>query len=101
MSAGIPSSPLSDAARANMQARVDEAYDLFVRAVARGRSASDEKVRNGFGRGAVLPANAALTEGLVDRVEAIETTMRLMGAASARERRPGGAVAKRRRAARR
>ena len=82
---GNPFEPLSDAARANMQARVDEAYELFVGAVARGRGVPLDRVRSGYGRGAVLAATAALAQGMVDRIEPLEVTMRRQGVASASE----------------
>lgn len=84
---GNPFEPLGEPARANMQTRVDEAYDLFVRAVARGRGVSAERIRGGYGRGAVLSAKPALAEGMIDRVEPLEAVLRGLGAGSRPEER--------------
>src|SRR5690606_18295678 len=63
-----PFAPLSDDDQAAIQARIDAQYALFTARVARGRKVSVEDVRSGFGEGRVLPGNAALKAGLVDRV---------------------------------
>lgn len=73
---GHPAQPLTDEAREAMQVRVDEAYDLFVEAVGRHRSATPSAVRNGFGEGRVLSAKAAVAAGLADRVATWEDTVR-------------------------
>lgn len=66
-----PHAPLSDEAASVMQATVDDYYDLFLRAVARGRGVSVSDVRNGFGEGAVVAARSALAAGMVDRIETL------------------------------
>jgi capsid assembly protease len=69
--AGNEYEPLTEDAQAVMQANIDEYFDLFVRAVARGRGVSPSAVRNGFGEGAALPARPALAAGMVDRIETL------------------------------
>jgi signal peptide peptidase SppA len=51
--------PLGDEARAYQQSRIDDYYGAFVKAVARGRSASVEDVRKNMGGGRVLGADDA------------------------------------------
>jgi signal peptide peptidase SppA len=65
---GHPAVPLSEDDHAALQARVDAQYALFVARVAKGRKATPEEVRSGYGEGRVLPATAAQKAGLVDRV---------------------------------
>ncbi len=61
--------PLTPEAQAFMQQRVDEYYDQFVRAVARNRRAPSLKaVREGYGEGRVLGAEAAKAVNLTDRI---------------------------------
>lgn len=69
---GNPLGPLGDDAKAHMQARVDEYYTQFVRAVARHRGVSVEAVRNGYGQGRTLGAQAALAAGMVDGVRTLD-----------------------------
>ena len=81
--------PLSDEARAHMQSLVDNAYEMFVGAVAKGRGVTSAAVRNGFGEGRIVSAQEALRLGMVDRIATLdETIARLAGrsgeAASAR-----------------
>lgn len=75
-----PYEPLSADARAAMQALVDEHYDGFVRAVARGRGVTPAAVRGGFGEGTALPAKLALEAGLVDRVAPLDDVLASLGA---------------------
>ena len=63
-----PAQPLGANARRHVQARVDAYYDMFVRSVARNRGVEIATVRNGFGQGRLLSAQAAKAEGMVDGV---------------------------------
>lgn len=72
---GNPYEPLGDAARANMQARVDDYYRMFVGAVAKQRNVSVDTVRGGFGQGRVVGAEQAKTEGMIDRVGTLEDVL--------------------------
>lgn len=73
--AGHPYGPLDEAATAELQAGVADYYDKFVRAVSRGRGASLKAVREGFGQGGVLRAEAAVGEGMADRVATLEDVL--------------------------
>lgn len=72
---GAPEFPLSDDAREHMQSVVDEYYDSFVRAVARGRKASLKSVRESFGGGRLMPARRAVALGMADRVGTLRETV--------------------------
>ncbi len=64
--------PLGDDARANMQAEVDTLYEEFLEAVAAGRGTSIDDVREHYGQGRCLRADAAVVAGVVDSVETID-----------------------------
>ena len=70
-----PFGPLDEPARANIQARVDESYEMFVKAVAKHRGKSPSQVRNGFGEGRMVGAREAVDLGMADRVATIEETI--------------------------
>ena len=70
-----PAEPLSEEARQAMQNRVDEYYSMFTRAVARGRNAKVEDVRNGFGEGRAVTAQQAVKLGMVDRVATLDEVL--------------------------
>lgn len=74
--------PLSDEARAYEQSRVDDYYGMFVRAVARGRGVSVEKVRSAdFGEGRMVGAKRAVAAGMATSVGTLnETIVRLANA---------------------
>lgn len=75
-----PFGPLSEEARATLQARVDAFYEMFVKGVAKGRGTTAAKVRSDFGEGRVVLASDALAAGMVDRVATFdETIQRLRG----------------------
>lgn len=67
--------PLSDEAREAMQAKVDSYYDLFVADVAKGRGASANAVRNGYGEGRMVTAKQAVELGMADRADTLEATI--------------------------
>ena len=69
--------PLTDAARSEMQARVDAFYTAFVNDVAKGRGITAQKVRDDYGQGAVLLAPDALKAGLVDGIATLEQSLSL------------------------
>lgn len=72
---GNPFEPLSDEAAGYIQARVNQAYQAFVGAVADGRGVSRETVINDFGGGRSLSARQAMDAGMVDRVESFPDTL--------------------------
>ncbi len=63
-----------------MQARVDDYYSTFVRAVARNRGVKIADVTGGFGEGRVVGATQAVKLGMADRVESFEQTLARLGA---------------------
>jgi len=72
---GNPFEKLSTAARAEMQASIDESFSLMVSDIAVGRGVSEEKVKSDFGQGRMLSSKAALESGMVDAVESAEMTI--------------------------
>jgi ClpP class serine protease len=74
--------PLSDDARADLQSKVDAFYGMFIKAVGRGRRASQENVRNGFGQGRMVLAADAVKEGMADRVATMDDTLARLGGAT-------------------
>jgi signal peptide peptidase SppA len=70
-----PFEPLTDEARAALQEQVDGYYEMFVRAVARGRGVGVADVRGGFGEGRLVGAKEAVRLGMADRVETMEQTI--------------------------
>lgn len=77
---GNPFEPLSDTAREEMQAIVDDLYGQFVGHVARGRGVTPAEVRSQYGDGKVFAAAEAKRLGLIDRVESFEQTLARLGA---------------------
>lgn len=73
---GHPFEPLTESARADLQGEVDWYYTQFVNAVARHRGTTPEAVRNGYGEGRALTADAALAAKLVDRVATFEAVLK-------------------------
>lgn len=69
---GNPFEPLGEEARAHLQRRVDEYYELFVKAVARNRGIGVGEVREGYGEGRLLGARAAKAAGMVDAIETFD-----------------------------
>jgi len=99
---GNPYEPLSDEARAALQAKVDEFYGMFVKSVAKGRGVSQASVRDGYGQGRMLLASAAVKEGLADSISTLDQVLSKLGvkpapaAAVAEEQQPHIAALKRR-----
>jgi signal peptide peptidase SppA len=63
---------LNDEARAQLQEEVDAFGEAMVRDIAAGRRVSAERVRAGYGEGAVFTAERARTAGLVDRIAPLD-----------------------------
>lgn len=68
----LPFGPLSPEAHAAMQSQSDAEYANFVREVAQGRRVTQTKVRDDFGRGRVVSAQAAVANGMADRVATLD-----------------------------
>lgn len=80
--------PLSDEARVNLQARVDDYYNAFVGSVAKNRSVTKSEVQAGYGEGRLVGASEAVEIGLADRIDTLEGTIkRLAGRQRMAERR--------------
>lgn len=77
---GNPYVPLDPEAQAFMQSRVDDYYNAFIQAVAVGRGASVEDVRNGMGEGRVLGSDAALAQRMVDGIASFDDVLARMQA---------------------
>ncbi len=78
--AGHPYGPLDEVGQAELQAGVNDYYEKFIRAVARGRSASLKSVREGFGRGGVVRSEEAVKEGMADRIATLDDVLAKYGA---------------------
>jgi signal peptide peptidase SppA len=76
---GNPYEPLTEEGLAFMQQRVNEYYDSFVKAVARGRDVKVSDVKNGFGQGRVVGAVEAKRLGMIDRVATMDETLQRLG----------------------
>jgi signal peptide peptidase SppA len=70
-----PSQPLSDDARAHLQALADQYYFAFVAGVARGRGVAVGEVRASYGQGRLLSAREAMAVGMVDRIATMDETL--------------------------
>ena len=72
---GSPSRPLTAEERALLQAIVDDSFNHFVRAVAKGRSIPEGRLRN-IADGRILTGSQAVKLGLVDKLGGLrETTL--------------------------
>ncbi len=69
---GNPYEPLSDDARAKIQADVNRTGDKFTTAVARGRGVSKKIVLSTFGQGQVFDGETAITLGMADKIGTFE-----------------------------
>lgn len=83
---GNPFEPLSDEAKAIIQARVDVAYAQFVKDVADGRKVSVADVKGGFGQGRAVTAKEALSAGMIDRVATLDQTVARLSSHQGRTR---------------
>ncbi|MBP6670163.1 MAG: S49 family peptidase [Gemmatimonadales bacterium] len=75
--------PLQDEARAFLQGRVNDYYEMFTKAVARYRATSAVAVQSGYGQGRVVGAREAVAVGLADGVGTIEDAINGMAGALA------------------
>jgi len=64
--------PLTDMARGELQKQVDEAYGVFVNALAKQRKTSAKNVRENYGLGRMFSAAGAVERGMADRVGTLE-----------------------------
>lgn len=81
---GNEAEPLSAVAAADIQAKVDEAYSVFVGDISKGRGVSVAEVRSGFGEGRIVSAAEALQLGMIDRIATLDDTLaRVLSGAAA------------------
>lgn len=64
--------PLTEEAQADMQRQVDQYYQMFVSAVAKGRGIRDATVEKDFGQGRMKLADEAVSARMADRVATLE-----------------------------
>ena len=69
---GNPYSSLDPEAQAFMQSRVDDYYQAFTKAVAKGRNVALADVLSGMGQGRVLGAQAAKQQSMVDGIASFD-----------------------------
>lgn len=79
-----PNEPLSDEARAVVQADVDYVYTLFVDAVAQHRGVTPEQVLERMADGRVFRGQQAIDAGLVDGVSTLDALVQSMAEDPAR-----------------
>jgi signal peptide peptidase SppA len=73
------SQPLSEEAHGVLQARVNQSYGMFTRAVARGRGVSVSTVNDSFGQGLMFGAGELVHRGMADRVSTLPQTLARFG----------------------
>ena len=74
-----PFGPLGDEAHAHVKGEVNAAADSFVKALARNRNVTQDKVRSDFGKGRMLTADHAVAAGMADRVATMHQTLQRFG----------------------
>jgi signal peptide peptidase SppA len=67
--------PMTDAMRETMQARIDEAYQSFLGAMAENRGVTVSHVESRFGGGEVMGAKDAVAAGLIDGIASLDDTV--------------------------
>ncbi len=75
---GNSTEPLSDEARAFIQTRADDYYQVFTKTIARNRGVGVATVRDGMGQGRCLGAAAALEQGMVDGIATFDEAVKLL-----------------------
>lgn len=70
---GNPAEPLADDVKARIQARIDELYQVFVSAVARGRGMEEQAVRDT--EAATFTATQAVSNGLADSIGSLDDAL--------------------------
>lgn len=66
------SGPLTDEAKAHLQAYVDDHYRTFVQDVATGRGITPEEVEEKYGQGRVFSAQMGLDVGMIDGIASLD-----------------------------
>lgn len=73
--AGNSYGPLDQIGKEELQKSVDDYYSLFTAAVAKGRGRMQGTVQNGFGKGGMVRAQEAVSEGMADKVGTLEDVL--------------------------
>lgn len=73
-----PFAPLTDDARAFIQARVDEYYGMFVESLARNRAMKKRDVDATFGQGRIFGAKDAVARGMADGIKTLDEVIALL-----------------------
>lgn len=76
---GNPYSPLTQEAREHNLAQVQQSYDAFTKAVARGRGITAGQVKANYGKGRSFHANHAAEMGMVDGIKTLGAVLQEMG----------------------
>ena len=86
---GNPYAPLSEEAQGFMQSRVDDYFQAFTQAIAKGRNLPISQVRDGMGQGRVLGADAALANHMVDGIASFDQVLNKMRRDARAQAKPG------------
>ncbi len=82
--------PITEDALGAMQRDVNAYYGMFVKAVAKGRGVTENRVETKYGEGRAVLAKDALEAGMIDRIATLEQTLKRLGgeesASAARDR---------------
>lgn len=76
---GFSGEPLQESAHAHFKESVDNAGEMFEKAVARGRKISQDEVHSKFGQGRMFDAKKAVKIGMVDRVASFDEVLEELG----------------------
>lgn len=82
--------PLSDEARANIQAELDRYHAMFVKALADGRGVTKAHVRDNFGQGRTVAPDRALEVGMIDGIKSLDEVIVEASKAAQRASRSAG-----------
>jgi ClpP class serine protease len=75
--------PLSPAWKAHLETLTTGYFDQFVKAVATGRNVAQKKVKEDFGDGGMLLAEAAVRSGMADKVATLDDVLSRYGLSTA------------------
>lgn len=81
-----PENVLSEEAKADLQAKVNQYHAMFVADIAKGRGITETNINKNFGGGRMLLAKDALSAGMVDRIMSAEQLITRLSATSEGER---------------
>jgi signal peptide peptidase SppA len=80
---GVDPGPLSPAWKAQLETLTAGYFDLFVKAVATGRRVAQKTVKDDFGDGGMLLAEAAVKVGMADKVATLDDVLSRYGLSTA------------------